>query len=74
MNYENIFILIPVASGLDDTENVREEYFNIVLDRIENMFGENIRDHIVFRRSYADNDFIADYNTFKGNAYPLQTP
>ncbi|HET6544466.1 MAG TPA: hypothetical protein VFG46_28470 [Chryseolinea sp.] len=35
MGYENIFILIPVASGLDDTENVREKYFNIVLDRIE---------------------------------------
>ena len=71
MGYENIFILIPVASGLDDTENVREKYFNIVLDRIENMLGENIRDHIVFRRSYAHNDFIADYNAFKGNAYGL---
>ena len=71
MGFENIFILIPVASGLHDTENVREKYFNIVLDRIENMLGENIRDHIVFRRSYAHNDFIADYNAFKGNAYGL---
>ena len=65
------FISIPVASGLDDTENVREKYFNNVLDRIENMLGENIRDHIVFRRSYAHNDFTADYNAFKGNAYGL---
>ena len=60
-----------MASGLQDTENIREKYFNIVLDRIENMLGENIRDHIVFRRSYAHNDFIADYNAFKGNAYGL---
>jgi phytoene desaturase len=60
-----------VASGLHDTETVREKYFNIVLDRIENMLGENIRDHIVFRRSYAHNDFIADYNAFKGNASGL---
>ena len=68
---ENIFILIPVASGLHDTESVRDKYFDVVLDRIENILGENIRDHIVFQRSYAHNDFVADYNAFKGNAYGL---
>ena len=51
--------------------NIREKYFNIVLDRLENILGENIRDHIVFQRSYAHNDFIEDYNAFKGNAYGL---
>ena len=71
IGYENIFILIPVASGLLDTESVRKKYFNVVFERIENMLGENIRDHIVFQRSYAHNDFIADYNAFKGNAYGL---
>jgi phytoene desaturase len=68
---ENIYILIPVATGLEDSESIREKYFEIVLTRLENILGENIRHHIVFKRSYAHNDFIADYNAFKGNAYGL---
>jgi phytoene desaturase len=68
---ENILILIPVAPGLKDDEATREYYFNMVLDRFEKLTGQSIRDHIVFKRSYAHNDFIADYNAFKGNAYGL---
>jgi phytoene desaturase len=69
--HENMFILIPVAPGLDDRDDTREHYFNIVIDRFEKLTGQRIRDHIVFKRSYAHNDFIADYNAFKGNAYGL---
>ncbi len=69
--HENIFILIPVAPGLKDDDATREHYFNVVMDRFEKMTGQSIRDSIVFKRSYAHNDFIADYNSFKGNAYGL---
>jgi phytoene desaturase len=69
--FENIFILIPVAPGLEDTEEIREKYFGLVLDRFEKITGENLRDHVVFKKSYAHRDFIADYNAFKGNAYGL---
>jgi phytoene desaturase len=69
--YENLLILIPVAPGLDDDEATREKYFDQVLMRLENMTGEEIRSHIVFKRSYAHNDFAADYNAFRGNAYGL---
>jgi phytoene desaturase len=68
---ENIFILIPVAPGLKDDEAQREKYYSLVLERLENLIGENIRDHVVYKRSYAHNDFIADYNAFQGNAYGL---
>ncbi len=68
---ENIFILIPVAPDLHDTEETRERYFNMILPRLEQMIGQNIRDHIVYKRSYAHRDFIGDYNAFKGNAYGL---
>lgn len=68
---ENIFILVPVASGLQDSDIVREKYFDIIMTRLEHIIGENIRDHIVFKRNYAHNDFIADYHAFKGNAYGL---
>lgn len=68
---ENIFILIPVAPGLDDTDAIREQYFDRVMTRLEHMIGQNIREHIVFKRSYAHRDFIQDYHAFKGNAYGL---
>jgi len=69
--HENIFFLIPVAPGLKDDEQTRERYFNMVVDRFEQMTGQSIRSNIVFKRSYAHNDFISDYNAFKGNAYGL---
>lgn len=68
---EVMVILIPVATGLHDDDAIREKYFNLVLNRLESITGENIRSHIVFKRSYAHNDFTADYNAFKGNAYGL---
>jgi len=68
---ENLMILIPVAAGLKDEEITREKYFNLIIDRFENITGESVRNHIVFKRSYAHNDFVADYNAFKGNAYGL---
>jgi phytoene desaturase len=69
---ENIFILIPLAPGLNnDTEEKRQEYFNLVMGRLEKLTGEEIRNHIIYKRSYAHRDFISDYNAFKGNAYGL---
>jgi len=69
--YENIFILVPVAPGLDDTDAIREHYFDMILTRLEKLTGQAIRDHIVYKRSYAHRDFMGDYNAFKGNAYGL---
>ncbi|MBL0739704.1 phytoene desaturase family protein [Chryseolinea lacunae] len=68
---ENIFILIPVAPGLTDTEETREHYFSMVMRRLEKFTGQAISEHIVFKRSYAHRDFVLDYNAFKGNAYGL---
>lgn len=68
---ENLFFLIPVASGLTDTAEIREKYFNMVLERFKSITGEDIRPSIVVKRSYAINDFIEDYHSYKGNAYGL---
>jgi phytoene desaturase len=68
---ENMFFLMPLAPDLQDTDDLREKYFNIMLDRFEAVTGQRIRDHIVVKRSYAMNDFKADYHSFKGNAYGL---
>ncbi len=68
---ENLFFLIPLAPGLEDTEALREQYFELLMNRFEKITGENIRDSIIVKRSYAMNDFKADYHSFKGNAYGL---
>ena len=69
---ENLFFLIPIAAGLDgDTEEVRDHYFNLLSDRLEQKTGVDIRNHIVFKKSYSYSNFIEDYNAFKGNAYGL---
>jgi phytoene desaturase len=68
---ENIFILIPVAVGLQDNEETREYYYNLVMDRFERLTGQNIREAVIYKRSYAHQDFSSDYHSFKGNAYGL---
>ncbi|MES2460886.1 MAG: phytoene desaturase family protein [Armatimonadota bacterium] len=68
---ENVFILIPTAVGLDDPHETREYYYNLVMDRLEAMTGQSIRDAVVVKRSYAHREFGEDYYSYKGNAYGL---
>ena len=68
---ENLFLLIPVAPGLQDTPEVRAQYLQYTLQKLEELTGEAIKAHIVYQRSYAHQDFIQAYHAFKGNAYGL---
>ena len=69
---ENLFFLIPVAAGLQgDTEELRDKYFEDILERYETRIGQSVKDAIIFKRSYSVSNFIEDYNAFKGNAYGL---
>lgn len=69
--HENVFLLIPLAPDLEDTKELREVYFEKVMDRIESLTEQNIRDAIVYKRSFAHRDFKQDYHAYKGNAYGL---
>ncbi|SIS56055.1 phytoene desaturase family protein [Belliella pelovolcani] len=68
---ENLFLLVPLAPDLEDTEEMREKYYNIIMDRLERLTGQEVRSHVVYKRSYAHKDFKSDYHAFKGNAYGL---
>lgn len=69
---ENLVILIPTAPGLEnDTEEIRQYYFDVVMERMEKLLGEKIKDDVLFVESYAHSEFIKDYHSFKGNAYGL---
>jgi phytoene desaturase len=68
---ENLVLLIPIAVDIEDTEVIREKYFNIMMDRLEYLTGQEIKKHVIVKKSYAINDFKKDYNSFGGNAYGL---
>jgi len=69
--HENIFVLVPVAPGLDNNEKIRNKYFDMIIKHMENLFGESITDSIILKRIFAHNDFSDRYNAFKGTALGL---
>ena len=63
--------LIPLAPGLKDTPELRTEYFDKILTRFENLTSQNVKNNIIFSESFCVNDFVKDYNSYKGNAYGM---
>ena len=70
-NKENLFFLIPIAPGMEDTDAIRKTYFSKIIKRMERYCDQEIEKYIEYNRSYCINDFIQDYNSYKGNAYGL---
>src|SRR5690606_19015267 len=65
--HENLFLLMPLAPGLQDGEELREKYFAIMMERLQRQLGEEIIGHIDYKQSYCVRDFVADYHSYKGN-------
>ncbi|SRX55555.1 NAD(P)/FAD-dependent oxidoreductase [Aequorivita sp. CIP111184] len=63
--------LIPLAPGLDDIPELREEYFDKIIERFEKITNQEVKKYVIFKESFCINDFISDYNSYKGNAYGL---
>ena len=69
---ENLFLLMPLATGINDEESVREKYLLEMLSRLEKQIGiTDLVSKIEYKKSYCISDFMADYNAFGGNAYGL---
>ena len=68
---ETGFFLIPIAPGLEDTPELRKQYFDLIINRFEKRTSQNIQEHILFKESFCVNDFISEYNSYKGNAYGM---
>jgi phytoene desaturase len=68
---ESGFFLIPLAPGINDSEALREEYFEKIITRFEALTQQKIKNSIIFKRSFCKNDFVNDYNAYKGNAYGM---
>jgi len=68
---ETGFFLVPIAPALEDTNELREQYFDIIIDRFQKRTGQRILNNIIFRESFCVNDFVEQYNSYKGNAYGM---
>jgi len=68
---ENGVFLIPIAPNLEDNQHIRDKYFDILINKLEKITKQDLRGNIIYRESYCVNDFINDYNSYKGNAYGL---
>jgi len=65
------FFLIPIAPDLEDTNALRNQYFDLIIDRFERRTGQDVKNNIIFKESFCVNDFIEAYNSYKGNAYGM---
>ncbi|MDO6810531.1 phytoene desaturase family protein [Zobellia galactanivorans] len=70
-NCETGFFLIPIAPDLTDTPQLRSQYFDIVIDRFKERTGQDVKNNIIFKESFCVNDFVEQYNSYKGNAYGM---
>ena len=68
---EACFLLVPIAPGIEDTPELRSHYFDLVMARLEKLTSQELTKHIEFTESFCVNDFVKDYNSYKGNAYGL---
>ena len=68
---ENGFFLIPIAPGIEDTPQLRDTYFEKIMSRFERITQQEVRKNIIFKESFCVNDFVSEYNSYKGNAYGM---
>ncbi len=69
--HSNLFALVPIAPGLDDTEEVRTWYRDLVLDDIAEHTDVDLRDRIVFEETFSVTEFTDRYNSTQGTALGL---
>ena len=46
-------------------------YFDKIIDRFEALTQQSIKNNIIFKESFCKNDFVSEYNSYKGNAYGM---
>lgn len=68
---ESGFFLIPLAPGIVDSEALRNQYFDKIIARFELLTQQDIKNSIIFKQSFCKDDFVSEYNSYKGNAYGM---
>jgi len=69
--HSNLFVLVPVAPGLADGQQLREHYREKILDDIAENTGVSLHDRIVVEEQFSVSDFVSRYNATQGTALGL---
>ncbi len=69
--FENMFLLMPISTELEDSQEKQEEYYQRMLSRLNKHVGFDINSNVVYKRAFSIDDFKSEYHSFKGNAYGL---
>jgi len=69
--HSNLFVLVPIAPGLDDDPALRDRYRERMLDDLADNAGVDLRDRIVYEKSFCVSDFAQRYNAYRGTALGL---
>lgn len=68
---ENLFVLVPLAPGLHNSEEESERIYRRVMERLETRTGIALKERVIIRHDYGPDDLRRDHNAFQGNAYGL---
>ncbi len=68
-----LFVLVPIAPGLEDTPEIRDRYREKILADIAENTGADLRDRIVLEERFCIEEFADRYNSFQGTALDWRT-
>ena len=66
-----LFVLVPIAPGLDDGAAVREAFGRRLLADLDRHTGTQLTDRIVVEEIFCVSEFVTRYNSFQGTALGL---
>jgi phytoene desaturase len=71
VDHGNLFVLVPIAPGLEDDAETRDWYRDLVLADLAEHTGVDVRDRIVVEERFSVSDFARRYNSYQGTALGL---
>ena len=66
-----LFALVPLAPGLDDTDEARARYRELLVEDIATNTGVDLRERIVLEETFSVSEFADRYNSREGTALGL---
>lgn len=68
---ETLMVLVPVASGLDDSDDVRQPFVDRTLSYLEQLLQQPIREQAAVCSVFSQRDFSSVFNAYRGTALGL---
>jgi phytoene desaturase len=70
---ENLFVLVPIAPGLDESDECQMQEFEeqILKTLAEQLHEPDLKNHIMFKQRFTGADFSTRYHSYKGTALGL---